>query len=84
MATSTFERKIEITNPEYAKKLMALMEDRRPVKPLSDRPYTDEERERSVALFKQCLSRSGKLSSSPLQWGFFFSLKHKKGPSTGP
>ena len=60
MATSTFERKLEIKNPEYARKLIALMEDERPVKPISDHPYTDAERERGVALFKQCLSRSGK------------------------
>ena len=60
MPTSTFDRKIEIKDPEFAEKLIAIMEDTSPVKPLSDHPYTDAERERSVSLFKQCLSRSGK------------------------
>lgn len=58
MPTSTFERKIEISNPKYAKKLMELMDDERPVEPLSDCPYTDKERKRSVTLFAQCLNRS--------------------------
>ena len=58
MATSTFERKIEIREPEAIKKLMAIMEKDAPKKPLSDHPYTEAERERSVRLLKQCLSRS--------------------------
>lgn len=60
MATSTFERKIEIKDPEYVQKLFTMMEDDRPVIALSDHPYTEQERERSVELFKQFLSRSKK------------------------
>ena len=58
MATNTFERKIEITDPQSVKKLITVMEKDRPVKSLSDHPYTEKERERSVSLLKQCLSRS--------------------------
>ncbi len=58
MATSTFERKIEITDPQSVKKLITVMEKDAPTKPLSDHPYTQKERERSVLLLKQCLSRS--------------------------
>lgn len=60
MATSTFERKIEIKEPKYVQRLLTMMKDDRPVIPLSDHPYTEEERERSVELFKQFLSRSKK------------------------
>ena len=58
MATSTFERKIEITDPESVKKLIVVIEKEAPTKYLSDHPYTEQERERSVSLLKQCLSRS--------------------------
>lgn len=58
MATSTFERKIEITDPQSVKKLITVMEKDAPAKSLSDHPYTQKERERSVSLLKQCLSRS--------------------------
>lgn len=53
MAASTFERKIEIKEPEYVQRLFTLMEDDRPVSPLSDHSYTEDERERNVELFKQ-------------------------------
>ena len=58
MATSTFDRKIEITDPKSVKKLITIKETDTPVKSLSDHPYTQKERERSVSLLKQCLSRS--------------------------
>lgn len=58
MATSTFERKIEISDPESIKRLVAVMEKDAPPKPLSDHPYTAIERERSDRLLRQCLSRS--------------------------
>ena len=58
MATSTFERKIEITDPESIKKLMDVMAKDAPKTPFSDHPYTAQERERSLRLFRQCLSRS--------------------------
>ncbi len=58
MATSTFERKIEITNADSVKTLISVMENNAPTKSLSEHPYTYRERERSVSLLKQCLSRS--------------------------
>lgn len=58
MATSTFERKIEITDPESIKKLISVIEKDAPAEPLSTKPYTETERERSVSLLRQCLSRS--------------------------
>jgi hypothetical protein len=58
MATSTFERKIEVKDPESVKRLISIMEKETDAKPLSEHPYTEKERERSVALLKQCLSRS--------------------------
>lgn len=60
MATSTFDRKIEITDPEAVKKLYTIMMADVPDKPLSEHPYTEEDRERSVRLLRQCLSRSKK------------------------
>lgn len=58
MATSTFERKIEITDPESIKKLLAVMAEEAPKMPLSEHPYTAAERERSEKLLELCLSRS--------------------------
>ena len=58
MATSTFERKIEISDPESVKKLIDIMIKDEPVKPISEHPYTTAERERSDRLLKQCLSHS--------------------------
>ena len=58
MATCTFERKIEISDPESIKKLLNVMNGEAPRRPLSENPYTAAERERSDSLLKQCLLRS--------------------------
>ena len=58
MATSTFERKIEIKDPASIEKLIRVMASDAPKKPLSTHPYTSAERERSDTLLKECLSRS--------------------------
>lgn len=58
MATNTFERKIEISDPESVKKLFTIMTKEKPQEPLSTHPYTTAEREKSDQLLKQCLSRS--------------------------
>ena len=58
MATSTFERKIEVKDPESIRRLISIMEQDVDEKPLSDHPFTEKDRERNVALLKQCLSRS--------------------------
>lgn len=58
MATSTFERKIEITSPDALKRLAEVMTAEPPKQPLSTHPYGRAERERSEDLLKQWLSRS--------------------------
>ena len=57
MATSTFDRKIELNTTESVKKLMEVMQEDAPVKPLSQHPISSVERERSERLLKQFLSR---------------------------
>lgn len=56
MATSTFDRKIELNTTESVKKLMEVMQEDAPVKPLSQHPFSSVERERSERLLKQFLS----------------------------
>ena len=58
MATSTFDRKLEIPDVESLKKLIDVMNADAPQKPLSQHPFSDAERERSDRLLKQCLSHS--------------------------
>lgn len=58
MATSTFERKIEVRDAESVKKLFCAMDIDKPVGTISARPYTKDERERGILLLRQCLSRS--------------------------
>lgn len=58
MATSTFDRRIEITDPESLKKLAEVMAADPPKEPFSKHPYSDAERDRSERLLKQFLSRS--------------------------
>lgn len=58
MATSTFDRKIEITNPESLRKLLEIMESDAPEMPVSNHPYNDAERKRGEDLLKQWLSHS--------------------------
>ena len=55
MATSTFDRRLEITDPEAIIRLLTL----EPAKePLSKHPYTEEDRKRSEELIRRCLARS--------------------------
>ena len=58
MATSTFERKIEISNVDDVKRLIQVLGSDEPKKSLATHPYDSEERKRSESLLKQCLSRS--------------------------
>ena len=57
MATSTFERKIELTDPESVKKLLAVLAADAPKEKLSEHPFTDTERNRSEKLLKQWVER---------------------------
>ncbi len=55
MATSTFDRELELTNLESVIKLLTL----EPAKePLSKHPYTDEDRKRGEELLLCCLAHS--------------------------
>lgn len=60
MATSTFDRKIEINSVESLKKLLSVVNADVPTKPLSQHPFSDKDRDRSEQLLKQCLSRSSR------------------------
>ena len=57
MATSTFDRKIELNTLESIRKLVSVMESEAPVKPLSLNPFSSAEREKSEKQLKQYLSR---------------------------
>ena len=54
MATSTFERKIVISNPESLQRLERVMYDQTPKKPISEHPFSNEDRKRGEALLKRC------------------------------
>lgn len=58
MATSTFERKIVINSPESLQKLERIMNDQTPAKPISERPFSYEDRKRGESLLKRCQLRS--------------------------
>lgn len=58
MATETFDRRIEIRDPESIKKLVQIIEEEAPTKVLSDTPFSTIERDRSERLLKKFLSRS--------------------------
>lgn len=55
MATSTFDRELELTNLESVIKLLTLEPA---TEPLSKHPYTEEDRKRGEELFRAWLSRS--------------------------
>lgn len=58
MATSSFERKIVITDPRSIEKLAKIMADDRPKGRISNHPFSETERRRSEALLKRCPLRS--------------------------
>ena len=58
MATSTFEKKITISKPEALQRLEKVMADNTPKKPISEHPFSDEDRKRGEALLKRCQLRS--------------------------
>ncbi len=58
MATSTFERKIVISDPSALHRLEKIMADQTPKKPISKHPFSTEDRKRGEALLKQCRLRS--------------------------
>ena len=58
MATATFDRTFVVTDAEAQKKLQKIFSSDKSILPLTCPPFTEEERDRSEALLKQCLSRS--------------------------
>ncbi len=58
MATSTFERKIEITDIESARRLMKIASEEVPAKPLLHHPFSKIERDWGEELLRQCPLRS--------------------------
>lgn len=58
MATSSFERKIVISDAASKEKLTQFLESDAPARKLTKPLYSGVERERSEKLLAQCLSRS--------------------------
>lgn len=58
MATSTFERKIEINNEKSVDALIRILSDPKKPEPLSKHPYTDEDRKRGEKVLNYYLSHS--------------------------
>lgn len=58
MATSTFERKIVISSPQALERLEKIINDKSPKKPISDHPFSDEDRKRGEVLLSRCQLRS--------------------------
>lgn len=57
MATSTFERKIELKTKDSINKLNHIMNSEVPKKAIPNHPFSTKERNRSEVLLKQYLSR---------------------------
>ncbi len=57
-ATSTFVRKIVISSPEALKRLEKVMEDQTPKEPISEHPFSNEDRKYGIALLKRCQLRT--------------------------
>lgn len=54
MATSTFVRKIVISSPEALQRLEKVMADQTPKAPISQHPFSIEDRKRGEALLMRC------------------------------
>lgn len=59
MATSTFDRKIELRDKKSVDRLIRILSDSKKPRPLSARPYTDADRKKGEELLDKYLSRSG-------------------------
>ena len=58
MATSTFVRKIVISSPEALQRLEKVMADQTPKVPISQHPFSIEDRKRGIALLRRCQMRT--------------------------
>ena len=57
MATSTFDRRLELNTIESVKKLIEVIQEEAPVKPLSQHPFSSVERDKAESLLCELLSR---------------------------
>lgn len=57
MATSTFDRRLELNTIESVKKLIEVIQEEAPVKPLSQHPFSSVERDKVESLLCEFLSR---------------------------
>lgn len=57
MATSTFDRRLELNTIESVKKLIEVIQEEAPVKPLSQHPFSSVERDKAESLLCEFLSR---------------------------
>ena len=58
MATSTFDRKIEIKDKDSIKKLLKIAMSDAPKEPISKHPFSSEEKKRGADLLKRRLLHS--------------------------
>lgn len=56
MATSSFDRKLEVLDAESREKLMRFLESDKPVKPITRPLFSATERDRGEKLLARCLS----------------------------
>ena len=63
MLTNTFDRRIAITEAKDVERLLDIMQEEPPIRPLSEHPYTQKERRRIEALLEGCLRRSRALDT---------------------
>lgn len=58
MATNTFDRKILISDSESLERLARIMAYNTPKQPISEHPFSNEDRKRGEELLKRCPLRS--------------------------
>ena len=58
MATNTFDRRILISDSESLERLTRVMADNTPKKPISEHPFSSDERKRGEELLIRCPLRS--------------------------
>ena len=56
MATASFDRTFVVEDEKSRMRLEKILSSDKPAKPITRPPFTEEERDRSESLLKQCLS----------------------------
>ncbi len=57
MATSTFDKLFIVTNPEDQKRIWNVIYSDEPAAPIRNVPYTEIEREKSIAAMRECFAK---------------------------